>query len=151
MVEHVGENTGGVIDVCFVAFVTMINVLSDTLLSVDLADYSSGSSMEFHKIVMRSMVLLTTPNLSDFFPALRFLDLQGLRRESHSNMSRLLAIIESVVDRRDQLSYEDRDVLDALHRKQSKYQLSSKDIRHLFMVRGFFTDCIWLEFMSRVE
>lgn len=97
LVKHIGENAGRVIDIGFVAFITMINFVSNTLMSVDLADFVSGSSLEFHELVRRVLELAAKPNLSNFFPVMRFLDLQGLRRENGSNMSRILAIIESFV------------------------------------------------------
>ncbi|CAM8928152.1 unnamed protein product [Rhodiola kirilowii] len=137
LVKHVGENTGKVLDVGFVAFITMINLLSNSLMSVDLTDYDSESSLEFRVVVTRALELVAKPNLSNFFPALRFFDLQGLRKENEYNMIRILAIIGSFVDQREcsRIVSDDgrsRDVLDALLRKQSEYELSSKDIRHLF-------------------
>ncbi|KAL9684659.1 hypothetical protein QQ045_022100 [Rhodiola kirilowii] len=87
LVEYVGDNTGKVLDVGFLAFITMINFISSSLMSVDLADYNSESSLEFRELVTESLRLVGKPNLSDFFPALRFLDLQGLRKERSDTSS----------------------------------------------------------------
>ncbi|CAM8922591.1 unnamed protein product [Rhodiola kirilowii] len=132
LVEYVGDNTGKVLDVGFLAFITMINFISSSLMSVDLADYNSESSLEFRELVTESLRLVGKPNLSDFFPALRFLDLQGLRKESERNQTRIFSIIASFVDQRESSGIGSEDVLDALLRKQSEYELCSEDIKHLF-------------------
>uniref|UniRef100_A0A7N0ZSB9 Cytochrome P450 n=1 Tax=Kalanchoe fedtschenkoi TaxID=63787 RepID=A0A7N0ZSB9_KALFE len=153
MVDHVGENTGKVVEVGLLAFITMINFLSNTLMSVDLTDYGSGSSREFHELVSSALELVAKPNLSNFFPVLRFLDLQGLRKANRYKLARILDIIGSFVDRREKCGagYEDGsdgDVLSALLRKQSEYELSSEDIRHLFadlFVAGADTSSVTVE------
>ncbi|CAM8922589.1 unnamed protein product [Rhodiola kirilowii] len=136
LVEYVGDNTGKVLDVGFLAFITMINFMSSSLMSVDLADYNSQSSAEFRELVTKSVKLVGKPNLSDFFPVLRFLDLQRLRKENEYNLTRLFSILASFVDQRERsgIGSEDgsRDVLDALLRKKSEYELCSEDIKHLF-------------------
>ncbi|CAM8984438.1 unnamed protein product [Rhodiola kirilowii] len=136
LVEYVGDNTGKVLDVGFLAFITIINVMSSSLMSVDLADYNSESSLEFRELVTDSVRLAGKPNLSNFFPALRFLDLQGLRKESECKLTRIFSILASFVDQRERsgIGSEDgsRDVLDALLSKQSEYELCSEGIKHLF-------------------
>lgn len=151
MVEHVDENAGvdRAIDVGFVAFVTMINSLSNTLMSVDLAGYGSGSSIEFRQLVTRALELVAKPNLSNFFPALRFLDLQGLRRENGYTISKILSIIGAFVDQRESSGIgaeagSKQDALDALLCKQGEYELSSEDIRHLIAVSVCLLDCVLL-------
>uniref|UniRef100_A0A7N1A0J5 Uncharacterized protein n=1 Tax=Kalanchoe fedtschenkoi TaxID=63787 RepID=A0A7N1A0J5_KALFE len=92
--------------------------------------------MEFRDLVVRALELVGMPNVSDFFPALRFLDLQRFRKENEMVWSRIIEIIGRLVDAR-QISSADsklennEDVLDSLL-GENEYDLSTDDIKHLF-------------------
>nr|BAJ97899.1 predicted protein [Hordeum vulgare subsp. vulgare] len=87
---------GEAVDVGRVAFTTSLNLLSRTVFSTDLTSLDDhGVSKGFQVLVAEIMEAAGTPNVSDFFPALAAVDLQGLRRE----MARLLARLHQVFDR----------------------------------------------------
>ncbi|KAK3434527.1 flavonoid 3'-monooxygenase CYP75B137 [Eucalyptus grandis] len=53
---------------------------------------------EFRKVVAEYMVLLGSPNVSDFFPALAWLDLQGVERDMKRVHQWLDDFLQSVID-----------------------------------------------------
>ncbi|KAF8028287.1 hypothetical protein BT93_E1021 [Corymbia citriodora subsp. variegata] len=53
---------------------------------------------EFQKVVAKFMVLLGSPNVSDFFPALAWLDLQGVERDMKRVHQWLDDFIQSIID-----------------------------------------------------
>ncbi|GMP31568.1 hypothetical protein CsSME_00005726 [Camellia sinensis var. sinensis] len=65
---------GVAVDIGRVAFTTFLNLLSNTLFSVDLADPSHDSSKEFKELVSNIMEEAGKPNLVDYFPALMKID-----------------------------------------------------------------------------
>ncbi|KAK6160664.1 hypothetical protein DH2020_004045 [Rehmannia glutinosa] len=71
-----------VVNIGEVAFVTSINLLSGTLFSLDFASFDSNSAQEMKETVQGLMKILGTPNLADYFPLLKLIDPQGLRRGS---------------------------------------------------------------------
>ncbi|KAJ4771791.1 Cytochrome P450 76C4 [Rhynchospora pubera] len=76
------------------AFTTTLNLLSRTIFSTDLAGLNSDSSQEFQKTVEDIMVEAGGPNVSDFYPVLTLLDLQGVRRR----MDRLFLVLHRAFD-----------------------------------------------------
>ena len=86
---------GEAVDVGRAAFTTTLNLLSTTILSEDLVTYEEFSS-EFKDLVRQSLVEAGSPNLSDYFPLLRWLDLQGRRRR----LSLLLRKTKDIFDRK---------------------------------------------------
>ncbi|KAK2635223.1 hypothetical protein Ddye_030015 [Dipteronia dyeriana] len=82
LLAHVQEccDTGRAIDVGQAAFNTALNLLSNTVFSIDLADPSSKFAREFKKLVWGIMEEAGKPNLNDYFPILRKIDPQGIRR-----------------------------------------------------------------------
>ncbi|XP_020093261.1 geraniol 8-hydroxylase-like [Ananas comosus] len=89
------------VDVGRAAFATSLNLLSRTIFSVDLVDLRSGSSSgEFKAAVEEIMVVAGTPNISDFFPGVAALDLQGKRRRMAVLLGKLHRIFDEQIDRR---------------------------------------------------
>ncbi|KAH9751344.1 cytochrome p450 family protein expressed [Citrus sinensis] len=58
------------------AFDNSINLLSNTIFSVDLANPASDTAREFRDLVRSILEDAAKPNLSHFFPVLKMLDLQ---------------------------------------------------------------------------
>ncbi|KAH9657647.1 cytochrome p450 family protein expressed [Citrus sinensis] len=81
LLSYVEENcrAGKAIDFGQVAFNTSLNLLSNTIFSIDLVD---PNDREFMDTVLGILEEAGNPNLSDYFPLLKKLDLQGLRRRS---------------------------------------------------------------------
>nr|CAD1829319.1 unnamed protein product [Ananas comosus var. bracteatus] len=89
------------VDVGRAAFATSLNLLSRTIFSVDLVDLRSGSSSgEFKAAVEEIMVVVGSPNISDFFPGVAALDLQGKRRRMAVLFGKLHRIFDEQIDRR---------------------------------------------------
>ncbi|KAK3126533.1 hypothetical protein QOZ80_7AG0558020 [Eleusine coracana subsp. coracana] len=98
LVDHIGKaaSEGAEVEVGLLVFTTMLNLLSRTIFSCDLAGLDDhGQSREFHEIVLEIMEAAGSPNLSDFFPALAAFDLQGSRRL----MDKLFVPMHRVFDR----------------------------------------------------
>ncbi|KAK4802528.1 hypothetical protein SAY86_000731 [Trapa natans] len=88
------------VDIGKVAFATILNLISSTVLSVDAVDPEFESAQEFKDLVWRIMEDFARPNLSDFFRLLRPFDLQGLRRNVTGCFERLYEILEEIIEKR---------------------------------------------------
>jgi Cytochrome P450 len=82
------------------AFTTTLNLLSRTIFSTDFAGHNSDSSQDFKKTVESIMEFAGCPNVSDFFPVLTRLDLQGIRRKTHVFVKFLHKIFDEQIDHR---------------------------------------------------
>ncbi|KAL6867496.1 hypothetical protein ACP4OV_015520 [Aristida adscensionis] len=103
LVSHVARlaREGAPVDVGRVAFTTMLNLLSCTIFSVDLADLDDhGASGEFKDVITEFTVVAGVPNVSDFFPVLAPLDPQRLRRRLSRVFKRMHAIFDEQIERR---------------------------------------------------
>ncbi|CAL4992444.1 unnamed protein product [Urochloa decumbens] len=86
-----------------VAFTTALNLLSSTIFSEDVADLDSSSgdaAGSFKSILVEVNATVGIPNMSDFFPEIVRLDLQGLRRRIEGLFERLHAMIDDRIERR---------------------------------------------------
>ncbi|XP_071717742.1 cytochrome P450 76T24-like [Rutidosis leptorrhynchoides] len=130
-----------------VVFTTALNILSNYIFSIDLAQYDSVSSQEFKEAVSGLLEIGGKPNLADFFPILKPFDPQGLLRKGNVYGKKLMDIFDRLIDQRLQIrssssSSDDivnlsanKDVLDLLLdlNQESESQFSRNDMRHLFM------------------
>ncbi|KAK8599792.1 hypothetical protein V6N12_049665 [Hibiscus sabdariffa] len=91
---------GEAINIGQAAFDTTINLLSNTVFSVDLVDPNSSISREFKKTVNEMMDEAGKPNMADYFPVLRKFDLQGIRRRMTVHYENLLNIFGNLFDER---------------------------------------------------
>ncbi|KAK9984578.1 hypothetical protein SO802_034103 [Lithocarpus litseifolius] len=69
------------VDIGKAAFKTSLNLLSNTIFSVDLADPNSATGRELSKLVHSILEVGSWPNLADYFPVLKKVDPQGIRRQ----------------------------------------------------------------------
>ncbi|KAD3069190.1 hypothetical protein E3N88_37070 [Mikania micrantha] len=125
-------NIGGV------AFTTLLNVLSNFMFSMDLAQYDSLSSQEFKDDAWGIVDVLGKSNISDFFPILKPFDPQGLKRLGTVYANRILNIFDTIIDHRLQTrsaSSTNNDVLEWLLNltKNNESEWSQNDIRHFFL------------------
>ncbi|WCJ22833.1 Cytochrome P450 76T24 [Euphorbia peplus] len=145
LLAFVGENckTGQAIDIGHAAFTTVLNLISNTFFSIDLASYNSNISLQFYDAVFGIMEVLGKPNLADFFPVLRIMDPQGIRRQTKVFFDRLLETFDKIITERLQLkssctlAKDKQDLLDYLlniNQEENNSQLSLIDIKHLFLV-----------------
>nr|GEW03886.1 cytochrome P450 [Tanacetum cinerariifolium] len=82
------------------AATTALNVLSNFIFSIDLAQYDSVSAEQFKDLICALMEVGGTPNLADFFPVLRPLDPHGLLKRANLITEKLMAIFKKHIDNR---------------------------------------------------
>ncbi|XP_047077158.1 geraniol 8-hydroxylase-like [Lolium rigidum] len=158
LAAHVARlaSDGAEIDVGRVAFTTMLNLLSRTIFSRDLTSLDDhGGSKEFQVLMAEIMEYGGCPNVSDFFPALAWADLQGLRRRLARMFARLHVVFDEEVDRRREQGEsrkENQDFLDVLvdvaARDGGKAGLDRDTLRALFtdlFIAGSDTSSITVE------
>lgn len=143
LLDYVQEcrSSGQVVDIAEVAFVTSLNLISNTLFSVDFAHFNSDASQELKEIVGNVMKILGTPNLGDFLPVLKWIDPQGAKRNAEIYFGKLLAIFDDIINGRllsrgTQIgSPLKHDVLEALLdlSQRNDSGLSINDIKHLLL------------------
>ncbi|XP_059644847.1 geraniol 8-hydroxylase-like [Cornus florida] len=92
--------SGEPVDIGQVAFATTLNLISITILSVDVIDPDFESAQEFKDLVWRIMEDGGKPNLSDYFPVLKWFDLQGIRHHIKPSYKRLHEIFDEIVSQR---------------------------------------------------
>jgi cytochrome P450 len=131
---------GEVVDVEKAAFKTSLNFMSNTFFSMDFVN-SAGEIDEYKDIVENLIIAIGTPNLVDFFPLLRMVDPQGIRRISTTYAEKLLQIIDSYISKRLELRGSENyvtndDVLDTLLNisQEDGQKMDKTQIRHLFLV-----------------
>ncbi|XP_010920218.3 geraniol 8-hydroxylase [Elaeis guineensis] len=127
------------VDIGRVVFTTSLNLLSRTIFSVDLVDLHSESSQEFKQVVLEIMKEAGGSNLSDFFPRLAPIDLQGRRRRLTALFEKLQDILDEQINRRLQSKEEQqasKDFLEVLlHRQvqQDNFKMDRQVMKSLFM------------------
>ncbi|CAN6288405.1 unnamed protein product [Urochloa humidicola] len=105
-------------------FELLTNVLFSTDVHANLSDLMDGI-----------VALLAEPNVSDFFPLVRRLDLQGFRRWTTIHMTRVYQVLDGIIDRRLAAATDDDkkrvDVLDSLLELMSNGKLTRLDVKTL--------------------
>lgn len=128
------------VDIGRVAFMTTINLLSNTFFSADFV-HSAEEAGEYKEIVVSILKEVGAPNLSDFFPMLKVFDLQGIRRRSVVSVKKVLSIFRRFVGERLKMregtgSIGNDDVLDALLNislDDGKIEMDKDEIEHLLL------------------
>uniref|UniRef100_A0A803KYZ1 Cytochrome P450 76AD1-like protein n=1 Tax=Chenopodium quinoa TaxID=63459 RepID=A0A803KYZ1_CHEQI len=136
LVEYAGQcsESGLPIDIGKAAFVTTLNLLSNTIFSMDLATHVSSNSQEFKDIIWTLLEEAARPNVSDFFPLVRGLDLQGVLRRATDFANKLLGIFEEIIDERLRNSNDAKDdFLGTLLKLVDNNELSLDEVKHLLV------------------
>ncbi|KAL0355579.1 UNVERIFIED_CONTAM: cytochrome [Sesamum radiatum] len=131
-----------VVDIGEAVFVTLLNLMSATLFSVDFTGFDSGFAQEFKETINGVAKSIAAPNIADYVPWLKMIDPQGIKRQSEFYFPKLFGIIESIIDRRLQArgthfgSPVEKDLLEALLdiSQGSDYDFSRSEIKHLLLV-----------------
>ncbi|KAK4789341.1 hypothetical protein SAY86_020660 [Trapa natans] len=141
MLNHLRESaaSGRAVDVGQAAFTTVMNLMWNTLFSVDLLNHHEDESgMELKKLLWGMMREGGRPNISDFFPALRWIDLQGARRRMEAYFGRLFEVFDDIVEEKmrarastDGSPSQACDMLDSLLDLRDSLELSREDINGL--------------------
>ncbi|KAI4354911.1 hypothetical protein L6164_003736 [Bauhinia variegata] len=134
---------GEALDIGEAALTTVLNSISNTLFSMDLAHYTASDKLEeFKEVIWGIMKEAGKPNVVDFFPIFRVLDPQGRRARMTKYFGKLIDFFEGLIEERLHL-FESRkeskvchDVLDSVLElmTQDNSQLSSSHVLHLFLV-----------------
>ncbi|KAL4562781.1 hypothetical protein LXL04_026811 [Taraxacum kok-saghyz] len=139
LLDHVNTccTNGKAINIGAAVFTTTLNILSNSIFSIDFAQYDTVSSQEFKEAVMALLELAGKPSLADFFPILKPFDPQGFLRQGNVYGHKLLAIIDKIIDKRLESrlsSSTNNDVLDSLLNlvQKDESSFSRDDMRHLF-------------------
>ncbi|XP_022145898.1 geraniol 8-hydroxylase-like [Momordica charantia] len=91
---------GEMVDFGKVAFMTSLNLLSNTIFSADFLDPNSEIGKEFKEVVRGIVKEGARPNLGDYFPLLKKLDLQGIKRRQTMNFDKVFNVLEQMMDQR---------------------------------------------------
>jgi len=136
--RHAGDTP---VDVGRAVFSCVLNLVSRALFSEDVvADLSSDQAQELEMLVRDTVEEVTKPNLSDLFPVLARLDLQGRRRRSAEFVARFYDFFDPIIARRIEArggggEKIDDDFLDVLLQLHSMGQLSLQTIKSFLLVR----------------
>ncbi|CAI0546964.1 unnamed protein product [Linum tenue] len=120
MVEFLGRKLGESVSIGEVVFATMFDMLSNLIFSRDYIGFvrnEDGNRMK--SLIQRLIELGASPDLADFFPVLKNLDPQGLRRKSTRCCDEIFSIWHPYVKERRELRLRERsggaeDFLDIL-------------------------------------
>ncbi|XXG59237.1 hypothetical protein AAC387_Pa04g1354 [Persea americana] len=117
------------------AFVTTLSLLSNAVFSMDLVDLGSDSALQVKDIVHGIMEDAGWPNLAGYFPLLRPIKPQGIRRPMAGHFKKLYAIFDKLIDKRlryrEPSNYSPRnDYLDLLldQRDDKDFKIGRPDI-----------------------
>ncbi|KAK8285280.1 hypothetical protein V6Z11_D08G210100 [Gossypium hirsutum] len=105
LLADVGDSSriGESIEISTVAFKTTLNLISNTIFSVDYAGPSSNTALEFREILQVIKEELGKANFGDLFPTLAKLDLQGIRRRMAIHSKKMMNIFDKEIDNRSEL------------------------------------------------
>nr|UHB15530.1 cytochrome P450 [Paris polyphylla] len=113
LVSYVHQRCGAPVDIGQAAFMTSLNLIWNMLFSIDVIDSVVGYS-NFRGVVWGVVKEAGRPNLSDFFPAMAGLDLQGRRRRVGKLSKNMDGVFEEFIAQRLKSSTTYNDFLDWL-------------------------------------
>ncbi|KAJ7972076.1 Cytochrome P450 family protein [Quillaja saponaria] len=102
LIQHIKKHSlaGTPVDIGALAFASTLNLISNTIFSIDLVDPNFETAGEFKDLVWRIMEDAGKPNISDYFPVLKRFDLQGVRRHVQVSYFRLHEIFDEIIEKR---------------------------------------------------
>ncbi|KAL1824347.1 hypothetical protein ACET3Z_011125 [Daucus carota] len=142
VIEYVRKcsRNGEAVDIGRAAFTTSLNLLSNTIFSKDIADPGRDSAKEFRDLIRDIMIDAGRPNLADFFPVLKKLDPQGVKRNMARHYVDLIEVLDGLINERLALMrsgnpVEYKDALDELIKisQVNPDEIDKKLMEHLFV------------------
>ncbi|GKA37838.1 cytochrome P450, partial [Tanacetum coccineum] len=123
MRDFLEQKQGKVVRIDDVVFTTAFNTLSNIIFSKDFLSLNDEhGTANLYKLALQNLLENNmTPNVSDLFPVLRGLDIQGLRRDYTKNLNQISSFTEKLIDERrernstvakEALLEEEKDFLD---------------------------------------
>ncbi|PPS06317.1 hypothetical protein GOBAR_AA14338 [Gossypium barbadense] len=133
---------GEAIEISTAVFKTSLNLLSNTVFSIDFADSSSHNALEFRETMEAFKEEFGKPNFSDFFPTLLAkLDLQGIRGRVTILFEKIMKLFDKEIEKRLELRKMNdyiptNDFLDILLQisQDDNEELDRNLIKHLIFV-----------------
>lgn len=138
--------SGAAVDIGGAVFATTLNMMSNSIWSVDLADPNSEMAKEFKETLRGVLEESGKPNISDFFPVLKMMDIEGVRRRNAVHLRKMLDLIDKMIDRRLEIMRESPDFApknDVLHHllnmgeHNGEISLDRSQIKHSILVSHF--------------
>ncbi|XP_057950576.1 (S)-N-methylcoclaurine 3'-hydroxylase isozyme 1-like [Malania oleifera] len=117
MVEFLGKNGGKAVNVGEIVFATAFNILGHVMFSRDLVDFQGrGMGGEMKELITRILELISSPNISDFYPIVGRWDVQGIRKKTHETFRSVFTIWDCIITERREQTKDSRpgDFLDFL-------------------------------------
>nr|WJZ49106.1 cytochrome P450 [Isodon lophanthoides var. gerardianus] len=122
------------------ALVMTVNLMSATLFSSAATEFESAECRGLSTSIEGVASIVGMANLADFFPVLKPFDLQGIQRKAANSFTKLLAILEAQLKRRQELRKADPhaarkdDFLDVLiDTMEGDEHFSSDHLTHLML------------------
>ncbi|KAM4082207.1 hypothetical protein ACJW30_11G153500 [Castanea mollissima] len=94
---HNSSLNGDAVDIGKVAFRTSLNLLSNTIFSVDLVDPNSATGRELSKLVHSILEVGSRLNLADYFLVLKKVDFQGIWRQMTIYFGKMIDLFSSII------------------------------------------------------
>ncbi|GFZ01920.1 cytochrome P450, family 706, subfamily A, polypeptide 5 [Actinidia rufa] len=118
-IREVHSKIGTPVDIAEINFLTEMNVIMNMLWgsTVD-SQKAQGVGIELQAVISKIIELLTTLNMSDFFPVIARFDIQGVAREMERLRVWVERILDSIIDARTKMSTSER--AEAFKNKQKK-------------------------------
>ncbi|XP_042044405.1 ferruginol synthase-like [Salvia splendens] len=137
LVDHVEGHCDrrDVVNIHDVVFMANLNLLLTTIFSITSPD----TTMELMKI-MKDFFSLFAPNITDYFPILKVLDPQGMKRKAKLSLGKLLAKFRDFLNhrldhRRINPNNKKQDLLEAIIdiTQANDYNITTQDIPYLLL------------------
>uniref|UniRef100_A0A0D9VHC5 Cytochrome P450 n=1 Tax=Leersia perrieri TaxID=77586 RepID=A0A0D9VHC5_9ORYZ len=114
----------------------VLNLMSSSFFSVDMADVGSASAHGLRQLIEDIVAKVSSPNVSDFVPILGRLDLQGLRRKTGKLLDNAFGILDDIIEHRldesrDNPAGKHGDFLDALLKLLSDGKIPRFYVTHM--------------------
>lgn len=145
LLEEVRQSSevGETVDIGKAAFKTAINLLSNSIFSVDLVQ-SADRTGEFKETVVNILKEIGRPNVADYFPILKKLDPLGIRRRATIHFRMMLDVFHHLVTQRLKLrettgSPTNNDILDSMLSYENRQEIDGERIQRLLLVRYKYT------------
>ncbi|KAI4365430.1 hypothetical protein MLD38_021414 [Melastoma candidum] len=97
---------GRAVNIGEASFQTTLNLLANTVFSVNMAAFNSNLIAELKELVKNLLTDAGKPNVADYFPVLKRWDPQGMRRKMEANYGRLFVILDEMVGKRTEARME---------------------------------------------
>nr|CAB3483195.1 unnamed protein product [Digitaria exilis] len=114
LLRYLRDHAGGEVDVGHAVYGGVLNLVSSAFFSIDVVDVGAESAQGLRKLVEGIIEAIAKPNVSDLFPFLRPLDLQGLRRRTGRQYEEIFRVLDGIIDGRLASKDTHGDFLDAL-------------------------------------